>query len=171
MVPFTKGSQALKRKAGEYVRVITSDPGVNLVTVKRTNRKTVSYDPRRLQGVTVYQEVERGFSVGDRIQFTAPFRDKRIANRELRTIKEIRSNGRLSIELDSGRTVETSMRRHLHLDYGYAVTSHSSQGVTADRVLVNIDTRQAHEKLLNSRFAYVSISRARYEAKIYTDNA
>lgn len=171
VVRFTKGSQALKFKAGEYVRVTDSDPGTNFVTVKRANGKTVSYDPRRLQGVTVYQEVDRGFSVGDRIQFTAPYRGKRIANRELGTIKEIRSNGMLSIYLDSGRTLEFSMRKHPHLDYGYAVTSHSSQGVTADRVLVNVDTRQAHEKLLNSRFAYVSISRARFEAKIYTDNA
>lgn len=131
----------------------------------------MSYDPRRLQGVTVYREVERGFSVGDRIQFTVPYRDKRIANRELGTVKAIRSNGMLSIQLDSGRTVEFSMRKHPHLDYGYAVTSYSSQGVTADRVLVDVDTHQAHEKLLNSRFAYVSLSRARYEAKIYTDNA
>ncbi|MGH9352848.1 MAG: hypothetical protein ACRD2G_11920 [Terriglobia bacterium] len=67
--------------------------------------------------------------------------------------------------------MEFSTRRHPHFDYGYPVTSHSSQGITADRALVNVDTRQAHEKLLNSRFAYVSISRARYEAKIYTDNA
>lgn len=63
------------------------------------------------------------------------------------------------------------MRKHPHLDYGYADTSHSSQGVTADRVLINVDTRQAHEKLLNSRFAYVSVSRARYEARIYTNDA
>lgn len=171
VVRFTKGSQALKLRAGEYVRVTDSDPGANLVTVKRVNGKTLSYDPRRLQGVTVYQEAERSFSVGDRVQFTAPYRAKRIANRELGTLKEIRSNGMLSIQLDSGRTVEFSMRKHPHLDYGYAVTSHSSQGVTADRVLVNVDTRHAHEKLLSSRFAYVSISRARYEAKIYTDNA
>ncbi|HEV2499329.1 MAG TPA: MobF family relaxase [Terriglobia bacterium] len=171
VVRFTKGSQALKLKAGEYVRVTDSDPGTNLVTVKRVNGRTVSYDPRRLQGVTVYQEVYRSFAVGDRIQFTAPYRDKRIANRELGTIKELRSNGMLSIQLDSGRTVEFSMRKHPHIDYGYALTSHSSQGVTADRVLINVDTWQAHEKLLNSRFAYVSISRARYEAKIYTDNA
>jgi ATP-dependent exoDNAse (exonuclease V) alpha subunit len=171
VVRFTKGSQALNLKAGEYVRVTDSDPGTNLVTVKRANGKTVSYDPRRLQGVTVYQEVDRSLSVGDRIQFTAPYRDKRIANRELGTIKEIGSHAKLSIQLDSGRTVEFSLRKHPHVDYGYSVTSHSSQGVTADRVLVNVDTRQAHEKLLNSRFAYVSISRARYEAKIYTDNA
>ncbi len=51
------------------------------------------------------------------------------------------------------------------------MTSHSSQGLTADRVLVNVDTSNAHEKLLNTRFAYVAISRARFDARIYTDNA
>jgi hypothetical protein len=53
----------------------------------------------------------------------------------------------------------------------YAVTSHSSQGATADRVLVYVDTEQAHDQLVNSRLAYVSISRGRYDAQIYTCNA
>src|ERR1044072_8751252 len=56
-----------------------------------------------------------------------------------------------------------------HLDYGYAVTSHSSQGLTFDRVLINADTRQS-VLLLNDRTAYVAISRARYDALIYTDS-
>lgn len=112
-----------------------SDSGTNLVTVKRANGKTLSYYPRRLQGVTVYQEVERSFSIGDRFQFTAPYRDKRIANRELGTIREIRFNGIISVRLDSGRTLEFPLRMHPHFDYGYAVTSRNSQGLTADRVL------------------------------------
>ena len=58
-----------------------------------------------------------------------------------------------------------------HLDYGYAVTSHSSQGATADRVLVHVDTEQAHDQLVNSRLAYVSVSRGRYDAQIYTNDA
>jgi hypothetical protein len=32
---------------------------------------------------------------------------------------------------------------HPHLDHGYAVTSHSSQGQTADRVLIHVDTELA----------------------------
>ena len=60
----------------------------------------------------------------------------------------------------------TKMR---HFDHGYAVTSHSSQGLTAERVLVNVDT-SVHTELINSRFAYVSVSRASHEAHIYTDN-
>jgi hypothetical protein len=34
-------------------------------------KKYRTYDPRRLTGVSVYREVGRDFSVGDRIQFTA----------------------------------------------------------------------------------------------------
>jgi ATP-dependent exoDNAse (exonuclease V) alpha subunit len=55
--------------------------------------------------------------------------------------------------------------------FGYAVTSHSSQGATADRELVHVDTEHAREELINSRLAYVSISRGRYDAQIYTYDA
>ncbi len=44
------------------------------------------------------------------------------------------------------------------LQAGYAVTSHSSQGQTADRVLFHVDTDKS-ELLANDRFAYVSVSR------------
>ncbi len=63
------------------------------------------------------------------------------------------------------------MNSQLHLDFGYAVTSHSSQGQTADRVLVHVDTQRASEVLVNERLAYVALSRGRYDAQIYTDDA
>jgi hypothetical protein len=47
---------------------------------------------------------------------------------------------------------------------------HSSQGQTADRVLIHVDTAQAGEKLVNRRLAYVAISRGRYDAQIYTSD-
>jgi hypothetical protein len=56
------------------------------------------------------------------------------------------------------------------LDHGYAVTSHSSQGLTADRVIVNIDT-DSSRSLINDRLAYVAISRAAFDARIYTNDA
>ena len=51
------------------------------------------------------------------------------------------------------------------------MTSHSSQGQTADRVLIHVDTELGAKDLLNSRMAYVSVSRGRYDAQIYTNNA
>ncbi len=50
------------------------------------------------------------------------------------------------------------------------MTSHSSQGQTADRVLVHVDTEQAGEKLVNRRLAYVAVSRGRYDAQVYTND-
>jgi len=36
---------------------------------------------------------------------------------------------------------------------------------------VHVDTEQAPEQLINSRLAYVSVSRGRYDAQIYTNDA
>jgi hypothetical protein len=49
------------------------------------------------------------------------------------------------------------------------MTSHSSQGQTAERVLIHVDT-EAGSQLVNSRMAYVAISRGRYDSQIYTDS-
>jgi ATP-dependent exoDNAse (exonuclease V) alpha subunit len=171
IVRYTRGSQAVGVQSGEYVHVIGIDREQNLLTVKRENGQQLTYDPHRLHGVSVYQEAERDLSAGDRVQFTAPYREEHIANRQLGTVQQVDAEGNLQVRLDSGQHVEFNIREHTHVDYGYAVTSHSSQGATADRVLVHVDTEQAHEQLINSRLAYVSVSRGRYDAQIYTNDA
>ncbi len=170
VVRYTRGSKTHGIEAGEYALVEHANEKENLVTVKRENGEQVSYDPRRLHGVTLYRETERAFSVGERVQFTAPNRERHIANRELGTIETIDDSGNLQLRLDSGRTVAFNIKENPHLDYGYAVTSHSSQGQTADRVLVHVDTEHAGEKLVNRRLAYVAMSRGRYDAQIYTND-
>lgn len=73
--------------------------------------------------------------------------------------------------MDNGRSVRLDPNRQRHLDYGYAVTSHSSQGQTADRVLIHVDTGLGAKDLLNSRMAYVAISRGAHDAQIFTNDA
>jgi conjugative relaxase-like TrwC/TraI family protein len=170
IVRYTRGSKTQGIEAGEYAAVECVNAKENLLTVRRDTGKQVSYDPRRLQGVALYRETERAFAQGDRVQFTAPNREQHIANRELGTIEKIEENGNLQLRMDSGRRVTFNVKENPHLDYGYAVTSHSSQGQTTDRVLVHVDTEQAGEKLVNRRFAYVAVSRARYDAQIYTND-
>ena len=171
IVRYTRGSQAVGVKSGEYVHVTGADREQNLLTVERENGQQLTYDPHRLHGVSVYRETERDFATGDRVQFTAPYREKHIANRQLGTVQQIDADGNLQVRLDSGQEVQFNLREHPHVDYGYAVTSHSSQGATADRVLVHVDTEQAREELINSRLAYVSVSRGRYDAQIYTNDS
>jgi conjugative relaxase-like TrwC/TraI family protein len=169
LVRYTRGSKVLGIGAGEYARVDRVDARENRITIERENGAQQTYDPRRLSGVAVYKEVQREFSQGDRIQFTAPSRELEVANRELGTIHRVSDAGNLEIRMDSGRDVRFNIREHPHLDHGYAVTSHSSQGQTAQRVLIHVDTDKS-ELLVNDRFAYVSISRAQHDAHIYTND-
>jgi conjugative relaxase-like TrwC/TraI family protein len=172
VVRYTRGSRHLGLKAGEYATVSQVDVHQNLVTVRRQDGAEIAYDPRRLQGVNVYKSEDREFSQGDRLQFTAPFRKERIANRELATVERIDGDGNLRLHLESGRRVEFNMREHPHLDYGYAMTSYSSQGQTAGRVIVHVAARDLENReLVNRRFAYVAISRAREDAQIYTNDS
>jgi ATP-dependent exoDNAse (exonuclease V) alpha subunit len=171
VVRYTRGSRAMGVGTAEYARVTSVDREQNSVTVERSDGERVTYDPRRLQGVSVYREGERQLSEGDRVQFTAPHKEERIANRQMGTIEKIGASGDLRIRLDSGRDVEFNLRQYPHLDHGYAVTSHSGQGATADRVLVHVDSENANERLINSRLAYVAISRGRHDAQIYTNDA
>jgi ATP-dependent exoDNAse (exonuclease V) alpha subunit len=150
--------------------VVSVDAKKNTLTVVRASGEQTTYDPRRQIGVSVYRQQERAFSVGDRIQFTAPCHELKIANRELGTLEGIAKDGTMRLKLDNERSVDLNPQRHPHLDHGYAVTSYSSQGQTAERVLVHVDTELGAKDLLNSRMAYVSISRGQWDAQIFTDS-
>jgi len=167
---YSRSSRETGIAKGEYARVKSIDAQSNRLTVLREDGSETTYDPRRQMGVSVYREQEKAFSVGDRIQFTAPNHQLKIANRDLGTVESIALDGAMRLKLDNGRTLDYEPQHHLHLDHGYAVTSHSSQGQTAERVLIHVDTELAAKDLLNRRMAYVSISRGQWDAQIFTNN-
>ena len=169
---YTRGSARFHVRKEEYAYVTDVDPRENVLTVQRTNGQEITYDPHRLQGVNVYKREERHFAVGDKVQFTAPFKKLAIPNRTLASIESIEPGGNLQLRLDTGKTVRFNLRHHSHLDYGYAMTSYTSQGQTVDRVIIHVpeETRDTNE-LINQRFGYVAISRARHDAQIYTNDA
>jgi ATP-dependent exoDNAse (exonuclease V) alpha subunit len=150
--------------------VISVQAKDNLLTVLGSNGEQTTYDPRRQMGVSVYRAQEKAFAAGDRIQFTAPNQELKVANRELGSIENIAPNGSMQFKLDSGRSVEFAVQSFPHLDHGYAVTSHSSQGQTAERVLIHVDTELGSKDLLNRRMAYVSVSRGQWDAQIFTND-
>lgn len=167
---YSRTSKETGIEKGEYSRVLAVNARANTLTVVRGNGEQTTYDPRRQVGVSVYREDEKRFSVGDRIQFTAPSQELKIANRDLGTVEGIGRDGMMLLRLDDERKVKFNLQQHPHVDHGYAVTSYSSQGQTAERVLVNVDTELAAKDLLNSRMAYVSISRGQWDAQLFTDS-
>jgi conjugative relaxase-like TrwC/TraI family protein len=169
VIRYSRGSEQIGISASEYVQVTGIDGDRNLLTVKRRSNELITYDPRRLSGVQVYHEVERAFARGDRVQLTAPLRKLKLANREMGSIEQIEDDT-LFLKMNDGREIALNVSHHPHIEYGFATTSYSSQGQTCDRVIVNVDSDQARGKLLNSRFAYVAISRAQFDAQIYTND-
>jgi conjugative relaxase-like TrwC/TraI family protein len=167
---YHRGSAELGIRPGIYAQVVSTNPKENEITVKKTDGADVTYNPARLRGIDAYTEMERRFSAGDRIQFTAPQQELHVANRALGTIEQIAPDGPISVKMDNGRSVSFDPNLTPHVDHGYAVTSHSAQGLTADRVLIHVD-HAAHPDLVNERFAYVAVSRASFDARIFTDDA
>jgi conjugative relaxase-like TrwC/TraI family protein len=168
---YTRGSKEHGIEPRSYATVTSIDATANRITVGTENGKQVTYDPERLHGITAYREISRDFAEGDRIQFTASNRDLGVSNRDLGAIQRI-DGTQIDVKMvgEKDRTVSFDAVQMRHFDHGYAVTSHSSQGLTADRVLVNMNTN-VHPELINTRFAYVSVSRASEDARIYTNDA
>jgi conjugative relaxase-like TrwC/TraI family protein len=168
---YTSGSKAEGIERDGFATVRAVDGRANALTVELSNGTSVTYDPRRLRGVNVFREVEREFATGDRIQMTSPNKELGVANRDLGTIMEMK-DGKISVRMDGKRehVVSFDPSSFRQFDHGYAVTSHSSQGLTAGRVLAHFDTDSSHS-LINTRLAYVAISRASDDARVYTNNA
>jgi ATP-dependent exoDNAse (exonuclease V) alpha subunit len=92
-----------------------------------------------------------------------------LPNRELATVQKI-DGPQLTVKMDGeqARVLTFDVNQLRHIDHGYAVTSHSSQGLTADRVLINMNT-STHTDLINTRFAYVSVARLAPRADLHQE--
>ncbi len=171
ILKYTSGSKIYDIARDSTARVVSVQSRDNTLTVEREDGQTVTYDPKRLRGANVYKEQTREFATGDRIQFTALDKKLNVNNRDLGTIVRLDDAG-IAVRMDDkeGRVVSFDPATMRNFDHGYAVTSHSSQGLTEGRVIANIDTNSSRS-LINTRLAYVSISRASEDARIYTNDA
>ncbi len=169
-IHYQRGSKEFGLDPKSYAQVVAINPKENLLTVEKQNGEQVTYDPSRLRGINAYREIERAFAVGDRLQFTAPNKELHVANRDLGTVEQIGTDRRVSVRMDNDKMIIFDPQNMRHFDHGYAVTSHSAQGLTAERVLINVDTG-AHPELINSRFAYVAVSRGSDDARLFTNDA
>ncbi len=171
VVQYERGSKAEGIECGSFAVVRSSDGPTNRLTVELGNGSTVAYDRRRIYGVNVLRETSREFATGDRLQFSALNKEQGIWNRDMGTITKMEPDC-LTVLMDGKekRSVSFDPKDFRQFDHGYAVTSHSAQGLTTERVIANIDT-DSSRSLINTRLAYVAISRASEDARIYTNNA
>lgn len=106
------------------------------------------------------QQGLRTFAAGDRLLFKKNDAGLDVKNGTLGTVAEAK-DGRLSVTLDNGREVAFDSKAYNHVDHGYAVTIHKSQGVTIDRAYVLATPG------MDRSLAYVAMTRHRENATMY----
>jgi len=164
---FSRGSkrQGIPKRAYLTVDAVNDDA----LTLRAENGHRIEFNPTRLKGVQAYTTETRTIAVGDRLQWREPDNRRHIANGEYATILKLDANN-IEVRLDqNGRTLSMPRADARKVDLGYASTSHAAQGSTADPVIINIDSARGID-LVNQRQLYVSLSRSRTEARIYTDS-
>jgi conjugative relaxase-like TrwC/TraI family protein len=177
---FQRGSRLYAIPQGATGTVTAVDGARRTVAVELEGGRKAVFAPARYAGADVSGLEIRRFAVGDRIQYREAQKPEgrriqgqgfRIANGDTAIIRKLDlETGRARVELEgSRRQVDLDLGRVQPVDHAYALTSHASQGRTVDRSLVVVDTSHSRE-LVNRQQFYVSISRARQEAKVYTSS-
>lgn len=115
----------------------------------------------------VYSQAELQLAVGDKIRFslggTGSDGKQRISNGRLDEVTGF--DGRGNLTLKSGFTVD---RNYGHVDLGYVVTSHASQG--KDRQLAIAAMGAESLPAINAKQFYVTVSRGSKDVAIYVDD-
>jgi hypothetical protein len=76
---YSRASKETGIGKGQYAQVKSIDSASYRLTVGLQDGTERTYDPRRHCDVSVFREEIRRFSVGDRIQFTAPVNELKLA--------------------------------------------------------------------------------------------
>jgi Ti-type conjugative transfer relaxase TraA len=112
----------------------------------------------------------REFAVGDRLVMLRNSTAYGVRNGQLGTLEAMSQIGKkttLRIRLDEGgRLVTLPLQRYGHVDHGYAITTHKSQGATVDETFV-----LAGGKMANREIGLVQLSRHREAAHVFVDRS
>ncbi len=165
-------TEAQRRDAASYQAGDVLQFHQNALGHRRGKRLTVAEDARNVPlqhagRFQVYQATSLRLAAGDTIRVTAngTTKDKkhRLHNGALYQVAGFTKDGDLTL-----RNGWTIAKDYGHIAPGYVTTSHASQGKTVDRVFIG----QGSESLpaASREQLYVSVSRAREKAVIYTDD-
>ena len=151
-------------KRGELYTIQDTGPG-NRLTLKSQEGEVLAINPMQHTKLSVYQPERAELAPGDKVRITRNDATLDVANGDRFTVEAVTKEA-VTLRSDH-RSIVLPTDKPLHLDHAYAATVHSSQGLTADRVLIDAD---AKSRTTAKDVYYVAISRARHDAKIFTDD-
>ena len=157
----------------EAVTVKGVDPAKNAVSLEKANGQSVDWRPRQWGAgkSEAFTPVSVEIMKGDRIEFTRNDRSQSRENggrAQVVAVSAETQTVRLRLDNGSFQTLNLTKSSDQHLRHGYVQTAHAAQGRTAERVMINANSRA--NNLVDQKMMYVGISRAKASAAVYTDD-
>jgi conjugative relaxase-like TrwC/TraI family protein len=117
------------------------------------------------------REVERGFSMNDRVIFGKNDYKLDVRNNESGTVKGfVQDNDGnavgLLVQKDDGKTISVDCRQYKNMAHGYALTTHKAQGITVKKAIVDLSSKS--HNTFNKE--YVALSRHKAQLSVYSDS-
>ncbi len=127
--------------------------------VKRDERGELGTESIKVNGETLH--------INDRVIFTRNSKKYGVNNGDLGTVRGFEPvTKHLIVKLDSGERVAVPTVTYQHIDLGYAISTHKSQGKTVDKAFI-----LAGGSMQDRELSYVQMSRSRHETKIYIEKS
>lgn len=150
-------------KRGELYRVEATGP-TNKLTVRAQNGAPIQFSPLNTK-LSVYRTVREELAAGDLVKITHNDAALDVSNGDRFRVKSISPT---SVTLDNGsREITLPADRPIHVDHAYTTTTHSSQSLTQNRTILDLDTKS---QTTQKSTWYVGISRSRFDTHVYTDS-
>ncbi|HAH57522.1 MAG TPA: hypothetical protein DCL86_05195 [Bacteroidales bacterium] len=152
---------------GEVYEVIKCDlKKDHLIVRSLSSHKEIQITPKLMSALSVYHRHKAELSAGDVVRVTRNNPELDLANGERYEVLMVTENA-VTIGDKTGRSISLPADKPLHLDYAYATTAHSAQGLTCDRVFYNAES---FSRTTAQDTYYVSISREKHEVVVFTDD-
>lgn len=160
---------------GEW-RVAAVDAKSGIVKVTTSRGRTSIFRPDRLSPASVEgalrlsEPKQLTLYVSDRIRWTENDAKRGLFNADQARIVAINKQG-ITIETSNGTVVKLAKQDPMlrHLDLAYALNAHMAQGLTSDRGIAVMDSRERN--LSNKQTFLVTITRLRDHLTLIVDNA
>jgi ATP-dependent exoDNAse (exonuclease V) alpha subunit len=175
IVEFDREQRAQKLGPGRY-RIESVDHRKGVVTLRDGGGRARLLVPSRLKPrdgrdpLQIFEEKRLTLHPGDRIRWTDSDHRRGLFNADQARVLEI---GKQGVKVRTSTNIEQTLKRGdpmlKRLDLAYALNAHMAQGLTSDRGIAVMDSREA--KLANQQTFLVTITRLRDGLTLIVDNA
>ncbi|MVM32420.1 relaxase domain-containing protein [Spirosoma sp. HMF4905] len=171
-------------QAGQIIQFNQNGPGIKRgsvwtvesssesgIFIRQDDQPPIALPLHKPGDFDVYQKGDIHLAKGDQVRITRNGFDQdknRLNNGQLLDVVKVSKHGDIMLRNNLSKAEYRLSQNYGHLAHAYCITSHASQGKTVDEVFISQPASTFPGT--DAKQFYVSVSRARFQARIYTDD-